>query len=280
MSSMIDRQTFHSLAVRAVVTLLSFTAAPSCAVGQPSAAVAAFDSYSQAVEMRLEKQLRSHDGCALLSREVEFKARRGEFVVEQLTPAGNIAAGAMLHHWRGSAFITGASAADFRRLMKDFDAYPLHYRPQVLRARVLTRQGDRFQVVMRVRQHHVLTVVMDSTYDVTFGELDPHCGYSRSRSTQISEIDSAGTAGERTLGAREEHGFLWRLNTYWSYAERDGGLEITIESISLTRDIPTGLGWMIGPFVQSIPRESLEFTLRSTSDALRNQQSRFMEERR
>ena len=33
----------------------------------------------------------------------------------------------------------------------------------------------------------------------------------------------------------EEHGFLWRLNIYWSYEERDGGLYMQIESISLTR---------------------------------------------
>jgi hypothetical protein len=42
-----------------------------------------------------------------------------------------------------------------------------------------------------------------------------------------------------------------------------------IESVSLTRSIPAGLGWAIGPFVESVPRESLEFTLRATSNALR-----------
>ena len=67
----------------------------------------------------------------------------------------------------------------------------------------------------------------------------------------------------------EEHGFLWRLNTYWSYEERDGGLYMQVESVSLTRAIPTGLGWAVGPFVESVPRESLEFTLRAACNALR-----------
>jgi hypothetical protein len=71
------------------------------------------------------------------------------------------------------------------------------------------------------------------------------------------------------LGPGEEHGFLWRMNTYWSYEERDGGLYIQIESVSLSRSIPIGLGWAIGPFIESVPRDSLEFTLRATSDALR-----------
>jgi len=190
--------------------------------------------------------------------------------VEKLTPAtGAELPGAMLHHWRGTAFAPGAKAADFERLMKDFNAYPQHFSPQVVQAKILSQQGDHFQASMRVRQKHVITVVMDTSYDITFGRLDALHGYSISRSTRIAEIDSPGTSRERALNSGEEHGFLWRLNTYWSYEERDGGLYMQIESVSLTRSIPTGLGWAIGPFVESVPRESLEFTLRSTCNALR-----------
>ena len=60
-----------------------------------------------------------------------------------------------------------------------------------------------------------------------------------------------------------------RLNTYWSYEERDGGLYMQIESVSLSRSIPNGLAWIIRPFVESIPRESLEFSLRAAANALR-----------
>ena len=190
--------------------------------------------------------------------------------MEKLTPStGAELPGAMLHHWRGTAFAPGATAADFERLMKNFNAYPERFSPQVVRAKILTQQGDHFQASMRVRQRHVITVVMDTSYDINFGRLDAWHGYSISRSTRIAEIDSPGTGRERALKPGEEHGFLWRLNTYWSYEERDGGLYMQIESVSLTRSIPTGLGWAIGPFVESVPRESLEFTLRSTCDALR-----------
>ena len=175
----------------------------------------------------------------------------------------------MLHHWRGTAFAAGATAADFERLMREFQRLSATLFPAGAAGKVLSQQGDHFQATMRVRQQHVITVVMDTTYDITFGRLDARHGYSISRSTRIAEIDSPGTAGERALNSSEEHGFLWRLNTYWSYEERDGGLYMQIESVSLTRSIPTGLGWAIGPFVESVPRESLEFTLRSTCNALR-----------
>ena len=49
---------------------------------------------------------------------------------------------------------------------------------------------------------------------------------------------------------------------------RDGGVYVQSEVVSLTRDIPTGLGWLIGPFVNSIPKESLTFTMEATRRAV------------
>jgi len=257
-----------------LVTLPFFSCAASSAATEPTpAAVAGFTSYVNAVEARLALQHRSRDGFLAGATSVaqgKPGLRRGESIVEQLTPSGGASLpGALLHHWRGSAFVPGARAQDFERLMRDFNAYPEHFSPQVLRARVLAQQGDHLQAEMRVRQRHAITVVMDTAYDIAFVRLDAEHGYSISRSTRISEIDRPGTSDERALGPGEGHGFLWRLNTYWSYEERDGGLAMEIESVSLTRAIPTGLGWAVGPFVESVPRESLEFTLRSVCKALR-----------
>ena len=68
-------------------------------------------------------------------------------------------------------------------------------------------------------------------------------------------------------------GYLWRMNTYWRFEERDGGVYVQCESISLTRDIPRGLGWLIEPFVTSIPRESLQDTLGNTRLAVLQRRS-------
>lgn len=249
--------------------LLAFLASAALVAEEPMpAAVAGFNDYVERVEARLAEQHRSADG--FLAPVDRARLRNGEVIIEKLTPAtGAELPGALGHDWRGTAFVPGAKGADFERVMRAFEAYPRLYSPQVLRARVLLQQGDHYRATMRVRQKHILTVVMDTTYDIAFGRLDALHGYSASRSTKIAEIDAAGTAKERALSASEEHGFLWRLNTYWSYEERDGGLYIQIESVSLTRSIPTGLGWVIGPFVESVPKESLEFTLRATQDALK-----------
>jgi hypothetical protein len=227
--------------------------------GQPSPqAAAGFNTYMSAVEARLDGQHRSvTDFLAPVDRS---RLRRGEAVIERVASSSQAALpGAMLHHWRGSAFIAGATAADFEAVLRDFDSYPKAFAPQVLDSHVLSQNGDRVQVQMRMRQKHIITVTMDSNYDVAFGRLDPQHRYSVSRSTQIATVDPHGSAFS---------GLLWRLNTYWSFEERDGGLYLQIESVSLSRSIPTGLGWLIGPFVQSVPRDSLEFTLRSAAKAL------------
>ena len=231
-----------ALAICAVAQSLGATPSPT--------ALAMFDAYAGKVESRLAVQHGSVEGFAGAPQPDENGLR--------LEHVGSTARdGAMLHHWRGAAFVPGARAADFERLLRDVPAYPRIFAPEVLDARTLSQDGDRLETRLRVRQHHVITVVMDTAYTVEFGRFDAERGYSRSRSTRIEEIGG-------------EHGFLWRLNTYWTYAERDGGLDLQIETISLTRSIPPGLGWVIGSYVNTIPRESLEFTLHKVCEALRH----------
>jgi hypothetical protein len=58
------------------------------------------------------------------------------------------------------------------------------------------------------------------------------------------------------------------MDSSWRFEEKDQGVYVEVESISLTRDIPMGLGWLIKPFVTSIPRESLVMTLGATRSAV------------
>lgn len=234
-------------------------------------ATEAYNNYLVRLEERLNQQHRRGAAyvAGLDSPPVQARLQAGETIVERLSSAADAELpGAMLHHWRGTAFVPGAHAAEFERLLRNYPAYPQVYAPQVLTARLLGQQGERLQASMRVRQHHVLTVVLDTTYDVSFTHLDAAHGASTAHGIRVAEIAGAGTARERALSPREQQGFLWRIDSYWSWAEREDGLYLQIESVTLTRGIPHGLGWAIGPFVQSIPRESLEFTLGQTARAL------------
>ena len=48
----------------------------------------------------------------------------------------------------------------------------------------------------------------------------------------------------------------------------DGGTYVECEAISLTRDVPWGLRWLIEPIVRTLPRESLTNTLRATRNGV------------
>ncbi len=257
-----------TIPIAAAAVLLALAAVLPLRAAEPTAAATAgFDAYVSTIEARLAVQ---HNSANYLALPADTQSlRSGQPLIETLAPASASLPAAMLHHWRGTAFVPGATAAAFDRLMRAYDAYPRIYSPQVLSARILSRNADRYQIAMRVAQKHVLTVVMDTDYNVTFSQPGPRRIATVSHSTHIAEIDSPGTARERALTPAESHGFLWRLNTYWSAEERDGGLYIQIESVTLSRSIPTGLGWAIGPFVESVPRDSLEFTLTATRNALK-----------
>lgn len=257
------------------IALLLCIGSPSGCSQAPASAVRAFEQYTAKVDGRLAQQHRSADRfIASAGSKSAAQLRQGELIIERLSPSGDAdPPGALLHHWRGTAFVAGATVDDFERLMKNVGTYPQYFSPQVVRAQILTPYSgaipDRFSVSMRLRQKHVITAVMDTTYDVAFDRVDARHAYSISRSTRIDEIAAPGTSRERVLAAAEEHGFLWRLNTYWSCEERDQGLYMQIESISLTRAIPTGLVWALRPYMDSVPRDSLQFTLGATIKALK-----------
>jgi hypothetical protein len=92
--------------------------------------------------------------------------------------------------------------------------------------------------------------------------------HSRSSATRIAQVANAGKPDEREKMPGDDDGFLWRMETWWRMVERDGGVYVQSEVVSLTRDIPTGMGWLIGPFVNSIPKESLTFTMEATRRAV------------
>ena len=116
----------------------------------------------------------------------------------------------------------------------------------------------------------IVTVTLDADYQLVFGELDGKHQFSSSRSIDIREIKDAGQPSEARVSPEEEHGFLWRMNSYWRYEQTEGGVIVYCESVSLSRDIPRGLGWLIGPVTSRMPRESLRSTLEATREAVGN----------
>jgi len=175
--------------------------------------------------------------------------------------------GGLVHDWVGSVFVPGATIEKTIRKMQDYN-HKEDYKPEVVTSKLLGREGNDFTAYMRLLKKKVITVVLDTEHQVHYFEVGPGKWRSNSRTTKINEVSNAGKSDERAKPPDTGEGFLWRLNSYWRFEERDGGTWVECEAISLTRDVPTGLGWMIKPIIRDLPKESLESTLLHTREAL------------
>ena len=239
----------------------------------------AFAAYVRATDARNSSELR--EGRAILwidalpeeARNAAYRSlARGELEIEHrnsLSESREIPCpDGMIHHWEGLAFIEGARLDEVLKVLEDYNRHSVYYAPEVIRSRIESRDGDHFQVFLRFRRQKVITVVLDTEHDVRYFRDTPGLAHSRSSATHIAEVDNPGKADEREKLREEDNGFLWGMETWWRFEEKDGGVYVQSEVVSLTRDIPAGLGWMIGPFVTSVPKESLAFTLEATRKAV------------
>ena len=242
----------------------------------------AFQRYAAATEKRVLTQVPSSgpflyiDHLPAAQRDTILgDLRRGEMFMEPLETLDangdeiKIEDG-LVHHWLGAVYLPGVGLEETLELIQDYDRHSEIYAPEVDAAHIIERNGDHFEVFMRFRKKKVITVVMDTIHDVDY--VTPAVGrtYSISRTSSVREVEDADSANPRPLPDGEGSGFLWRINSYWRFLERDGGTYIECESISLTRTIPFMLRWLVAPFVNDVPREQLADLLQTTRQALVN----------
>ena len=239
-----------------------------------------FTRYVQATEVRIAKELARPsaflyiDGLLDLRRREALAAlKRGEIYMERLatldasgrpltTPAG------LIHHWLGAVFIPRATVAQVLAIAQDYNHVQDYYKPEVLRSRLVSHHGNDFKVFYRLRKKKIITVTLNTEHDVHYFPLGSTRAYSRSYSTRIAQVENADQPREHEKPVGQDGGFMWRLTNYWRFDARDGGVYVEFESITLTRDIPTGLGWLIKPFLIGIPKESLQMSMGSIRAAV------------
>jgi hypothetical protein len=236
----------------------------------------AWEAYVRAADARRARE--TVDAATFLStRTAADSARRlrdlraGRIVTESVTERAAAGGGsdlevphALVHHWRGTVFLPGATVEDLDRRLRDGE--PGTRQPDVLVARVLSRRGDSLRLLLRVRREKFLTVVYDTEHAVTFRRHSDRRLSTASVADRIVEIDGAGTPAERPRAAADDRGLLWRWNAYWRYEQVEGGVIAECESISLSRTVPAVVRLLAGRMIRATARESVEQTLRTFRD--------------
>jgi hypothetical protein len=163
-------------------------------------------------------------------------------------PSGTIS------RWRGSVFLAGVS---LDRLL-DMLQHPGTPPPQedIAESHLLSRSGDSLRVSIRLVRTAVMTMTYDTEHEMRFQRWTRWLATARSVAARIEEVGG-------------DHGFLWRLNSYWCYRQVSGGVLVELESLSLSRAVPPLLHPVAAPIVRRIGRESMLRTLEALRQYVR-----------
>jgi hypothetical protein len=199
--------------------------------------------------------------------------RRGEiFIQEMNVQDGNVPIripNGLVHHWAGVIFIPKATLKEVNDVLQDYANEPRIYQPEIRRAKLIEQNGNESKVYLQLFSKSIITVVLDGYFDVTLKSIDKTRSESISHSTRIVEVANPGGADEHERTDGGDHGYMWRLNSYWRVQEKDGGVYVQNESITLTRTVPMMLAWIVNPLIKSLPRDVLAHMLNDTQDAVR-----------
>ena len=231
-----------------------------------------FEEYIRDAETAMEQSLRDAGAFLWADADPERGQRvaTGEVLAEFASGHGPVKVpGGLIHDWIGAARAEGTTLEGMLRLIQDYDNHASIYQPEVIASKLLSRKDDDFEIHLRLLKKKIITVVLDTEHHVEYRPAGKERWTCRSYTTRIAEVEHAGKPNEEVLAPDTGYGFLWRLYSYWRFEERQGGVDFECRAISLTRDIPLGLGWIIEPMIEKLPKESLIHTLECTRQGLR-----------
>jgi hypothetical protein len=231
----------------------------------------AFDAYILEAEREMEQT--SHGTAPFLwsqqQPERAQKVGRGQTVAQFWSGRGPLKVpSGLIHDWIAAAFIPDSTIQGIFAVIQDYDNHKNIYKPEVIDSKLIRREGNDFQIYLRLLKKKIITVVLDTDHQVHYDPVDRSRWVCRSYTTKIAEVENPESQDERIMQPDTGHGFLWRLYSYWRFEERDAGVVVECRAISLTRDVPFGLGWAIEPIIQKLPKESLINTLEATRQEL------------
>jgi len=253
------------------VPLFAATADPKGGNQLQADTVSAWDEYIRSMDLRMNA--RAAGQMPFLWTDESANRRQhiaaGEILVAPMVGDGNrkVPHG-LIHHWIGGVFIPGVTIDTLSAVMLNYGAYKDFYKPTVVDSNLLNCSGTEQTFWMRWQSKVLLvTAAAEGQYRTTHIRIDSRHGYNIADSIFIQEIENYGGPGEKLLPAGAGDGYVWKLHSIARYEQREGGVNLEVEVIALSRDIPFGAHWLVTPIVNRVSISSLTTTLQQTRDA-------------
>jgi hypothetical protein len=243
------------------------------------ATAAAFAHYVELTEARMAREVDDPGGFLWVDRlppqrrrEVLAQLRQEDVVTATLETFENgqpiPVPDGLVHHWVATVFVRGVHLASVVAEQQDYARDADILGPDIQRSKVLNADGNHFLVYFRLYRKVFVTATYNADFDIRYTPVDAKHEYSRSHSTRIAEVVKAGQPDEHERPIGNDHGYLWELDTYMRYEERDGGVYIQVEFVGLSRSVPAIFAWLVNPYVKSVPQDYLTHILGATRQDL------------
>ena len=233
--------------------------------------IQAFDNYIAATEAKMQPRW-SGEHFLWFDDSPEIRARllAGAVVAQPVQGNGVVTLpGGLIQDWIGAVFVPDTTLKNVLLVVQDYTRHPEIYKPDVVDVQVQSHTGGDYLIRTRVvKSKFFISDVLAIDNEIHFVSLDPKRIYSRSASRRVVEIANAGKHNERELPPGHDRGLMWRINGYWFFEESDGGVFITCESITLTREIPFLMAKLLSPILHELPEEALKSSLEATRKAI------------
>jgi hypothetical protein len=274
---MMTKKKIYPIGLLLMVITMGMAGSPVMAAKLQEKTLTAWDVYVRLTEERIQEELNSSTGFLAQDFQSVPKAQMerdavlsGKILVEKmktLNPRGRkikVPAGT-LHHWRGSVFIPDVDLETVLTQVRN-PARQKDLQEDVLESRILEENDDSLRLYLKLVRSKIVTVTYNTEHLIEYQRHGEGLASSRSIATKIAELEDAGTTSEREKPEGKDHGFLWKLNSYWRYQQVDGGVLVECESLTLSRGVPVILAPFVKPIITNVARESMQRTLSSMRD--------------
>ncbi len=240
--------------------------------------LAAYNRYRENTQARMDSDLLAGHFLYIdrfpesRRQSIDAQLRRGEFYLEQLrtlddnkkisVPSG------IIHHWVGVAFLPGATLAQTKSVLTDFDHQKDNYFPDVRQSKLISQNGNSSDVFLQFYNKTAVTAVFNVNFSTEITDYSPSRTQIRSCSTRVAEVENYSKPDERELRPADSHGYMWELCTWWRIEEKSGGTYIQVEAIELSRSVPFALAWFVNPIIRNVPKTFLSHLLSATRKAV------------